>query len=262
MLPVLLTAVLVGGDRLADRLRGAVIPSAVRPLQLLLLSCIAVWSHPVLDTLNVYGVRWLMPFAERWFYGDVLFIVDPWLILILGTGVWMSRRRGRSRELFRTAQEWPARVALGGSAAYVIIMALLASSGARIARREVASLTGEPPTRIMVSPVPANPFARRVVAEQRNGYLVASFRWLRSPHLDPSTVRTFPHGPWEAPAVLAAALDTDVQDWLSWARFPVVRVDSGAGGREVHFIDVRYAEGPGARIGSTSVTLPAAAAAR
>jgi len=53
--------------------------------RLLALSTLAVWSHPALDWLNTYGVRLLMPFDGRWFYGDVLFIVDPWLWLLLGT---------------------------------------------------------------------------------------------------------------------------------------------------------------------------------
>jgi membrane-bound metal-dependent hydrolase YbcI (DUF457 family) len=30
-------------------------------------------SHPALDFLNVYGVRWLMPFDATWFFGDVLY---------------------------------------------------------------------------------------------------------------------------------------------------------------------------------------------
>jgi inner membrane protein len=50
----------------------------------LLLAGLAVWSHPVLDYFNTYGIRLLMPFDERWFYGDALFIVDPWLWLLLG----------------------------------------------------------------------------------------------------------------------------------------------------------------------------------
>ncbi|MEO1370347.1 MAG: metal-dependent hydrolase, partial [Acidobacteriota bacterium] len=36
--------------------------------QLLLLSALAVWSHPLLDWLNTYGVRVLMPFSGEWFY--------------------------------------------------------------------------------------------------------------------------------------------------------------------------------------------------
>ena len=38
-----------------------------------------------------------MPFSDRWFYGDTLFIVDPWLWLILGGAVmlaWTAHTRG------------------------------------------------------------------------------------------------------------------------------------------------------------------------
>lgn len=59
---------------------------------LLLLSTIGVWSHPSLDWLNTYGLRWLMPFSGRWFYGDSVYIMDPWLWLVLGAG-WMIGRR-------------------------------------------------------------------------------------------------------------------------------------------------------------------------
>src|SRR5690606_20069063 len=58
---------------------------------ILLLSFIAVWSHPLLDWLNTYGVRLLMPFDGRWFYGDTLFIVDPWLWLLAAAGVVLAR---------------------------------------------------------------------------------------------------------------------------------------------------------------------------
>ena len=48
------------------------------------LPALAVLTHPILDWLNNYGMRWLMPFDGRWFYGDALFIVDPWVWLALG----------------------------------------------------------------------------------------------------------------------------------------------------------------------------------
>jgi inner membrane protein len=41
-------------------------------------------SHPLLDWTNSYGVRPLLPWDGRWFYGDLLFIVDPWVWLLLG----------------------------------------------------------------------------------------------------------------------------------------------------------------------------------
>ena len=257
VLPIVLTAVLAGLDRLVGRLRGAVLPSDVQPRQLLLLSFIAVWSHPLLDTLNVYGVRWLMPFAERWFYGDILFIVDPWLILVLGAGVWLSRRRGRSRELFRNEPGRPARVALATAIAYIAAMTLASSAGSSIATREIAAITGETPSRVMMGPVPADPFTRRVVAEQRGGYVVAGFGWLRSPHIDAASLRTFPRGPWRDPLVQAAARDPDARDWLVWARFPAVTIapaDAAQTGRTVvHFMDIRYAEAPNSGFGSIAV---------
>jgi inner membrane protein len=59
---------------------------------LLVLSTVAVWSHPTLDWLNTYGMRWLMPFSGRWFYGDAVFIMDIWLWLALGVGFLAGRR--------------------------------------------------------------------------------------------------------------------------------------------------------------------------
>ena len=56
------------------------------------LSYLAVLTHPALDWLNTYGMRWWMPLSEEWSYGDSLFIMDPWLWLVLG-GCWLLARR-------------------------------------------------------------------------------------------------------------------------------------------------------------------------
>ena len=50
-------------------------------------------------------MRFLYPFDKRWFYGDTLFIVDPWVWLVLGAGVVLSqplleRRARRVNALF------------------------------------------------------------------------------------------------------------------------------------------------------------------
>lgn len=65
----------------------------MRPLILLGIAFLGVWSHPLLDWLNTYGVRFLMPFSETWFYGDTLFIVDPWFWLLGGAGVVLARSK-------------------------------------------------------------------------------------------------------------------------------------------------------------------------
>jgi inner membrane protein len=81
--PLLLTAAMIAFDRFVRRRRHPALKS-VRPFQLLLLAYIGVVSHPFLDWLNTYGVRLLMPFNGRWFYGDTLFIVDAWMWLLMG----------------------------------------------------------------------------------------------------------------------------------------------------------------------------------
>ena len=43
---------------------------------LLQLTSAGVLGQPLLDWLNTYGVRFLMPFDGTWFYGDALFIID------------------------------------------------------------------------------------------------------------------------------------------------------------------------------------------
>lgn len=65
--------------------------NSVNIFPLLMLTYIAVISHPALDWLNTYGVRWLMPFSGQWFYGDVLFIIDPWMWLLMGATVVLAR---------------------------------------------------------------------------------------------------------------------------------------------------------------------------
>ena len=80
-----------------DRVRCGRTPAArpVRFGRLVVLAYIAVLSHPALDWLNTYGTRLLMPFDGRWFYGDALFIVDPWVWLLLGTVVVLAHSGSR-----------------------------------------------------------------------------------------------------------------------------------------------------------------------
>ena len=51
---------------------------------LLLASVVVTATHPLLDWTNNYGVRFLLPWNRRWFYGDFVFIVDPFMWIVLG----------------------------------------------------------------------------------------------------------------------------------------------------------------------------------
>jgi inner membrane protein len=95
LLPLLLAGALLAWD--AWRRRRDPDRPRPRPGPLLLLSSLAVLSHPLLDWMNTYGVRLLMPFDGRWFYGDVLFIIDPWLWLVLGGALLLALPEGARR---------------------------------------------------------------------------------------------------------------------------------------------------------------------
>ena len=259
VLPFLLTGAMLLADRLARRIGGSVLPSAASARGLLVLSTVSIVSHPILDSLNTYGVRWLMPFDGRWFYGDAVFIVDPWLWLALGLGVILSRRRWKDGRGYAVEPTRPARMALLFTAVYAGVMALSGIAARRIATRELRLRTGAAMDAIMLSPMPVIPFSRTVVAAQGDRYLVGRFRWLAAPRLDPASLRIFPRGRPAHPAVDAALATTVGRRFLGWARFPTYQVEPRADGEfVVHIVDLRYADRPGVSFGSVSVpvTLP------
>jgi len=51
---------------------------------LLLASILVTATHPVMDWTNNYGMRFLLPWNPRWFYGDFVFIIDPFIWMVLG----------------------------------------------------------------------------------------------------------------------------------------------------------------------------------
>jgi inner membrane protein len=191
-----------------------------------------------------------MPVRGDWYYGDALFIVDPWLWLVLGLGVVASNGRRSARGL-KTAGGRPARIALAVGTAYVAAMVLSGIAARRIARQELEALGGTPVERLMVGPRPLTPFVRQVVAAQGERYQVGTFRWFGRPHVQ--GLRTFPRPRADDP-VLAAARSTPLgHRFLGWARFPTVQVEEVPGGARVHLIDLRYADRPGAEFGSVTV---------
>ncbi len=242
-------------DRGVRRFGRASLPSSVVPRQILRLAAIAILTHPFLDTLNTYGMRWLMPFRGDWFYGDTLFIVDPWLWLVLGAGVLLGRPRRTARGYVDQGGR-PARVALCVATAYVAVMLLLGVASRDITRRELEA-DGTAVERLMVAPRPVTPLVRQVVAAQGDAYRLATFRWLGHPHLDPSSRRSVPRPHTDDRALAAARATPAGRRFLGWARFPAVQVEAGPnGGSLVHLIDLRYADRPNAGFGSVTVAVP------
>lgn len=235
--PFLLVAAMLGWDRLVRR-RGSGAP--VEPRALLLTAALAVWSHPLLDWLNTYGVRLLMPFSRRWFYGDALFIIDPWVWLGLGLAIVLGRGGRRAR----------ARAALLVVAGYAAAMAALG----RIGRGMVEAQAGGPRAdRVLVAPVFGTPFHREVVRQVGPDYEVGRLELGLRPGYE-ATGR-FPAGLGQPP-VAAAAATRPGRQFLSWARFPLARVEAAGERVRVTLSDVRYGTGPAGSWAVVGVEVP------
>jgi inner membrane protein len=252
ILPILLTLALRLIHKFTQPRAGS---PPLRQHQLLLLATFAVSSHPVLDTLNTYGVRWLMPFSGQWFYGDALFIIDPWVWLTLGAGAWWSWRRRKGAGTDTRPARWA--VTLFGS--YAAIMWVSSAAARSIINDNLEARIGRSVRTAMAGPLPITPFSRSFVAAEGDDYLVGTFHWLTRPMINPGAVQRFPRARPTHPAFGAALSQKEFRRFLGWARFPIFKVVP-AGGPEylVHAVDLRYAQRPGARFGSLTmrVTLP------
>jgi inner membrane protein len=233
VLPVVLAGAMTAFDLTVRRRRRRERPPA-RFGALFLLAFLSVLSHPLLDFLNTYGVRFLYPFSNRWFYGDALFIVDPWVWTALALGIGFSMARTSAG---RPHAERPARASLAAVGAYVTAM-LLSSAAGRAFVERAANAGGLAPARVMVSPGPLDPFRRLVVVEVPGGYRFGTLRWLHGPGVSFSTAFTAKNQ--ENPAAAAASRTPEGKKFLVWARFPYFVVRRERNGALVSLRDARY----------------------
>lgn len=211
--------------------------------QLLLLSYIGLYSHIVMDLLNSYGLRILMPFSGRWFYGDALYIFDPWIWLALAAGVWWSsaaRRRGAA------AASRPARWALVAISVYALVM-LASNLWARTVVRDGLARAGRPAdTRFMVTPVFVNPFRREVLVDVGDRYEKGQLWFEPTPRFRPAGYgvdKGFDS------TIAAQALSTPrAQAYLGWSRFPFFVIDRSVAPPRLILNDYRYSDTTG-RVG-------------
>jgi len=260
---------------------------------LLPLSCLALLTHPTLDWLNTYGLRWLMPFDGRWFYGDAWFIADPWVWLTLGGALFFGAPAGRRSAatwavvgvlmsllvlgpmppraarivwvlalftlvaarflLPRTAPDRWARLALAAVTLYAVTMLGLSRAGSRIARAELARRGITELDGLMVGPLPANPFLWEVVVATPEAYRFGWIDWIAQPRFALDT-HTIPR--LAITPVIGAARDApSVRGFVNWARFPWYEVEESPAGFTVHMMDARYARGRRRGFGGATVEL-------
>ncbi len=174
---------------------------------LLGLLLVSTFSHLVLDWTNSYGFHPFWPFDDRWYYGDAVFIVEPWLwvvsvpMLVRATGNGVARVVLSLVLLAGLALAWRmdfvsrgAAGALTMGAVLFLVLALMMRPGPRVVaavagwiavtliftagsaearatmRRAVHEANPEAELLdIVVSPLPANPACASVISVERLG---------------------------------------------------------------------------------------------
>lgn len=293
LLPVLLTLLLMLVDRVHGALRER--ESRVRALPLLGVSALAVASHPALDWLNTYGVRFLMPFDGTWYFGDALFIIDPYLWLLLGAPVVVACSASRmaafswallglATTLLVTGFEggpdatrvlWCAgvagiawlrfkgrRQAQGGSR---LAAACLSAAAAYIAGMALASSAAERKVAAWLverGREPVSILASPVAGNPLRHDIVAvdgeQYRFLEVEWLADEPVRAV--GAWtdrivDDPVVEAALSAPHVRGLANWLRYPAFLVEETPDGFRVSITDLRYSRRAGVGLGSAVVEL-------
>lgn len=96
-LALALPLIIHGIDRLWSRWRSQAAKTNLKGL--MIASFIVSATHPLLDWTNNYGIRFLLPWSQKWSYGDLVFIVDPYLWLILGGASFLLAARTKSQKI-------------------------------------------------------------------------------------------------------------------------------------------------------------------
>ena len=225
--PVVIAAALLVFDHYSRRRRDVAAPSA-RAGPLLAVAAVGVVTHPALDWLNNYGLRWLMPFDGRWFYGDAVFIIDPWLWLTLGTGIWLTRRRGIPIA---------ARQGLTLAAVYIAAMCINARVARNVVLDEWRAIRGGAPVSLMAGPQPVTPFRRQVIVDGGLDYETGTLDLLsRRLTLDAVILKKDTD-----PRVARAREAPHIRAFLVWSRFPVWTLEETSEGTRVSVSDLRFA---------------------
>jgi inner membrane protein len=253
-LAILLPLIFYGVDRLWARLRGQSPKTKLRGL--LIVSFVASATHPLLDWTNNYGIRFLLPWNSRWFYADLVFIVDPFLWLVLGSAFFLLVSKNRVRE------KWGERIAFVAFAVVLVYWGALAFAHSRAVAQgseqaaQIVAANGENVLRLAAMPTLANPLRWDCVFETDR----ATYRfrmYLIAANSPPRVVR------YEKPAGALAQVMNTVQHqkpgrvFLGFARFPVARLPDPSCTTQtlVQLADLRYTE-PGRSRGAFAVELP------
>ncbi len=221
-------------------------PLPIRWGYLYFIAVVAALSHLLLDYTTAYGIRLFEPFNYRWYSWDIMFIIDPLMLLVLIAGLTVPALFGLVNQEIGVRQKGPR--GQGGAIFALLCVVMLYGVRDYQHRRAVNALEaltyrGAVPTRVAAYPYWVNPFQWHGVVETGDFLETVPVNSL-GPEVGPSSDELVYFKPEETPASVAAKSSYLGRVYLDWAVFPYVQVQKLEGevpGYLAGFKDLRYA---------------------
>jgi inner membrane protein len=212
---------------------------------LFLYACLAGLSHILLDFTNNYGVRPFWPFSEKWYSWDIVFIVEPVMLIFLVLGLVVPALFALIDTEIGARRRGPR----GRAAASLALLGIVLLWGLRDYehRRAVNALEARTyqdaePLRVSAYPTWIDPVHWSGVVETSAFFALAPVDSL-TPEVDPAGQLEIRYKPEETEVTLAAKRSYLGRVYLDWAQYPITETEPLAPPQEgyiVQFIDLRY----------------------
>jgi len=190
-------------------------------------ACLAGLSHILLDYTTSYGIRPFWPFSERWISWDIVYIVEPILLVILILGLTVPALFSLINQEIGARQKGPP----GRIAATVALAAVFAFWGLcdYEHRRAAAALNARTyneadAIRVSAYPYAMNPFRWYGIAETPAFFAMMNVDSL-TPEVDPKDKMQIRYKPEETTITLAAKKSYLGRVYLSWAQYPITETE-------------------------------------
>jgi inner membrane protein len=209
------------------------------------LALIAALSHILLDYTTAYGIRMFAPFNWRWYSWDIVFIVEPVMLLALIAGLVLPSLFGLINQEIGARSKGP-RGRAGAIFALVCVVLIwgVRDYQHRRALNAMGALLyqGAVPVRMGAYPYWVNPFRWHGVVETENFFQSVPVNSL-APEVDEQGEAHTYFKPEETPATQAAKASYFGRVYLDWAVFPLTQTEQLQGafkGYLVRFEDLRF----------------------
>ena len=205
---------------------------------------LAALGHLLLDYTTAYGIRLFEPFNFRWYSWDLVYIVEPVMLVALVAGLVLPSLGNLINQEIGARSKGP-RGRAGAIFALVCLVLVWGVRGYQHSRAVTAMNSflyhGATPLRVAAYPYIINPFHWHGVVETADFLETVPVNSL-APDVDDSRGLLF-YKPPETEASRAAKSSYFGQVYLDWAVFPFVEVQQFQGansGYLAEFEDLRY----------------------